>query len=133
MRNVIQQTVVLPASAETLYQMYLDPKEHEAVTGDPVTIAAQSGAPFSAFGGALSGTMLAFDPHNTIVQSWRSRQFHESDPDSTLGRYVADDAAGGRIHLIHLDVPDHDYEGVTEGWQRYYWTPWKAYLESKTP
>ena len=25
---------------------------------------------------------------------------------------------------------DHDYDGVTEGWDKYYWKPWRAYLES---
>ena len=29
----------------------------------------------------------------------------------------------GRIDLIHLDVPDQDYEGVFQGWEKYYWTP----------
>ena len=33
MRNVIRQTVVLPASAEALFEMYLDPSAHEAITG----------------------------------------------------------------------------------------------------
>jgi hypothetical protein len=25
-------------------------------------------------------------------------------------------------------VADHDVEGVTEGWKKYYWDPWRAYL-----
>ncbi len=33
MRNVIRQSVVLPAPADRLFQMYLDPQTHGAITG----------------------------------------------------------------------------------------------------
>jgi len=23
---------------------------------------------------------------------------------------------------------EHDYKGVTEGWEKFYWTPWRDYL-----
>ena len=132
MRSVIQQSVTLHASAVALYEMYLDPAEHAAITGAPVTIAAESGANFSAFGEALSGAILALIPGQLIVQSWRSTEFHDDDADSTLILSFSDTDSGGRIDLVHLGVPDHDYAGVTEGWQKYYWSPWKAYLDART-
>ncbi len=131
MRNVIQQSVVLPASAESLFQMYLDPAAHAAITGNAVTIGAEPGAAFSAFGGQLSGTILAVVRPRLIVQAWRSTKFHAVDPDSTLIlSFTPDDfdATHGRIDLVHLDVPDHDFQDVTEGWPKYYWTPWREYL-----
>jgi hypothetical protein len=36
---------------------------------------------------------------------------------------------GGRIDLLHLDVPEVDYRGVTQGWDKFYWIPWKQYLK----
>ena len=51
MRSVIQQSVVLPAAPEVLFDMYLDPEQHAAFTGHPVTIGAETGAGFSAFDG----------------------------------------------------------------------------------
>ena len=33
MPKTIQQTVTLPAPAEELYRMYVDPKRHAAITG----------------------------------------------------------------------------------------------------
>jgi hypothetical protein len=33
MRTVIRQTVVLPASAQELFEMYLDSSAHQAITG----------------------------------------------------------------------------------------------------
>jgi len=63
-----------------------------------------------------------------IIQSWRSNAFKAEDPDSTLILSFTPVGDAGRIDLIHLDVPDHDYDGVTQGWENYYWAPWRAYL-----
>lgn len=128
MRNVIRQTVVLPASAETLFDMYLDPAAHQAITGAPVDIGDERGSKFKAFDGALTGTILEVLKPRLIIQSWRSKVFKAEDPDSTLILSFTPESDEGRIDLIHLDVPDHDYDGVTQGWEKYYWAPWRAYL-----
>ena len=131
MRSVITQTIVLPAPAEALFKMYLNAIEHEAITGAPVTIGETRGAEFRAFGGALSGTMVAVVSPILIVQSWRSTEFKPTDPDSTLILGFKSEGDSGQINLIHIDVPDHDYDGVSEGWEKYYWTPWREYIARK--
>lgn len=138
MRSVIGQSVVLPAPAEALYAMYLDPAAHGAITGAAVTIGDQRGAEFHAFDGMLTGTILEAVAPRLIVQSWRSAHFKTEDADSTLilSFSVPADAAGregtqGRIDLVHLDVPQHDYDAVVAGWEKYYWTPWRKHLSSK--
>jgi len=27
-----------------------------------------------------------------------------------------------------VDAVDEDFAGVSQGWEKYYWTPWRAYL-----
>jgi activator of HSP90 ATPase len=134
MRSVIRQSLTLPAPADALFDMYLDPAAHGAFTGSPVTIGADPGAEFRAFEGQLSGTILVVVRRQLIIQSWRSTKFGESDPDSTLilmfSPEVADESPG-RLDLVHLDVPRDDYDGVTAGWEKYYWTPWRSYLEGQ--
>ena len=132
MRSVIQQSIVLPASAESLFDAYLDSAKHSAFTGFPVVIGGEAGSPFEAFAGQLSGTILAVVRPRLIVQSWRSTKFNASDPDSILILAFSPDAASsaqGRIDLIHFDVPQHDYDDVVAGWSKYYWEPWRAYLQ----
>ena len=131
MRSLITQSVVLPAPAEDLCATYLDPALHAAVTGASVTVRAESGAPFRAFDGQITGTMLSVVRPRLIVQSWRSINFREADPDSTLILTFVTEGKNGRIDLIHIDVPEQDYRGVSEGWEKYYWTPWKRYLAGK--
>ena len=134
MRKIIQQSVVLPARPEALFAMYLDAAVHAVITGFPVTIGAEAGADFRAFNGQLSGTILSIVRSKLIVQSWRSTKFHDDDPDSTLVLMFTPEpetAGHGRIDLVHLDVPDHDFQDVTEGWSKYYWSPWRTYLDSQ--
>jgi uncharacterized protein YndB with AHSA1/START domain len=131
MPRTITMAVHLPASAARLYRMYLDPGKHAAFTGSPVSIAARVGAPFKAFGGALSGTILHLVPNRLIVQSWRSKEFSRADLDSTLVLSFWPDKKGARIELTHVNVADRDFAGVSEGWGKYYWTPWREYLTGK--
>jgi uncharacterized protein YndB with AHSA1/START domain len=131
MPRTITMAVHLPCSAARLYRMYLDPRQHAAFTGAPVRIAARAGAAFEAFGGALTGTILQVIPNRLIVQSWRSVKFPRRDVDSTLVLSFWPAKGGGRIELTHVNVADSDYTGVSEGWSKYYWIPWRQHLTGK--
>ena len=108
--------------------MYLDAAEHSAFSGSPVTISSQPGAAFRAFDGALSGTILQVVPKCLIVQSWRSSNWGPADLDSTLILTFLPEPDGGRIELTQVNVVDADFAGVSHGWEKFYWTPWRAYL-----
>ncbi len=131
MRNVIFKSVELPATADKLFEMYLDSTTHTAITGLDASVSAENGSAFQAFGGLLTGKMLQVVKPRLIVQAWRSVSFHETDPDSILILSFSDEGSNGRIDLVHLDVPDHDYDGVTQGWDEKYFEPWRAYLENR--
>ena len=131
MRSIIYQSVLLPAPASLLFDMYVDASQHAAFTGHPVTIGEESGCEFRAFDGMLSGTILKAVRPRLIVQSWRSLKFNDQDADSTLILSFEEQGEEGRIDLVHLDVPESDYDGVTEGWEKFYWTPWREYLNSQ--
>jgi uncharacterized protein YndB with AHSA1/START domain len=131
MPKTIQQTVTLPAPPEKLYEMYMNRKFHEALTGQPVTISRTAGSAFRAFGGMIRGKTLQAVPKHLIVQSWRAKGWKPEDLDSTLIISFWPDKAGGRVELTHVNVPEHDYDGVNEGWEKYYWTPWREYLKTK--
>ncbi len=132
MRSVIFQTFVLPASAETLYDMYLNAEEHAAFTGAPAKISQEPGSAFEAFGGLLLGAVLQVIKPRLIVQSWRSVNFADDDPDSTLIlTFTPEEDGDGRVDLLHLDVPENDFQGVSGGWESRYFTPWLSYLQNK--
>ena len=132
MLRIVKQTVVLPASPRALYAMYLSPRAHGTITGSKIQISARPGSRFRAFGGALTGRMLHTVPGRLIVQAWRSTAFHKRDLDSTLIlHFLPAGRNRGRIDLVHVNVPSHDYRGVSQGWKNYYWKPWRKVLVRK--
>jgi activator of HSP90 ATPase len=126
-KNVLV-AATLPATPERLFDMYLDPVAHAAFTGAPVTIEPRAGAAFRAFEGSLSGTILHVDPKRLIVQTWRSVNWSKDDIDSVLVLSFWAAEGGARIELAHINVADGDFAGVSHGWEKYYWTPWRLYL-----
>jgi len=121
MRTIISQSVVLPAPAESLFEMYTDPAKHAVITGAPVAITIEPGSAFQAFNGTLTGATLQIIPRRLVIQSWRSTKFNDGDPGSTLILAFTPEGTNGGIDLVHLDVPAHNYQSVVEGWETHYW------------
>ena len=128
MSKIIQQTVTFSAPPDKLYDLYMNQKLHAAITGHPVTISRIAGTRFRAFGGMVLGKTLHVVPKRLIIQSWRGKDWKSEDIDSTLIIRFLPDKAGGRFELTHVNVPEYDYNDVTEGWEKYYWKPWREYL-----
>lgn len=131
MSKPIEQRVTLPASPEELFRTYLDSVKHSRVTGAPARVSRKVGGSFTAFGGALKGRNIAIVPNRMIVQTWRSTGWKKSEHDSVLVLTFHKAPGGGKIHLVHVGVPQHDHAGVRKGWPSYYWKPWKALLAAK--
>jgi len=129
MKKIIHHRVALPAPADTLFDMYLDPLLHGAIAGGPVTISSTVGSEFRAFDGMIYGRTIAVVPKKTIVQLWRSKDWKPEDRDSIVILTFLPDGRKGNIELTHLDVPESDFDNVNKGWLDYYWKPWRAYLE----
>jgi len=128
MPKTIQQTVRFPASPEELFDSYLDPGRHATITGHPVTISTKPGSEFRAFDGMLSGRIVAVVPKRLVVQTWRSGQWKKKDADSILILAFSGDPGYGQIDLVHVNIADQDVQGVTEGWEKFYWAPWRKFL-----
>jgi predicted small metal-binding protein len=129
--KIIKQSVTLPASADRLFDMYLDPVIHGVITGEPVKISPTVGSEFRAFDGMLYGRTIAVVPKKYIVQLWRGNNWKPEDRDSILVLAFVPDGRNGKIELTHLDVPEYDFDNVNKGWLDSYWKPWRAYLEKE--
>lgn len=119
----------LPAAPARLFDMFLDPAAHAAFTGAPVIIGAEPGARFEAFSGAIGGTVLHAEPKRLIVMRWRSVNFPVESVDSVAVLTFLPAPDGARVELVHVNVPEEDFAGVSQGWEKYYWAPWRTYLE----
>jgi activator of HSP90 ATPase len=127
-RNLVV-AAALPAPPQTLFDMYLNAEAHAAFTGSPVIIEPRAGAPFRAFDGAIWGTILHVDAKRLITQTWRSVNWPEDAMDSILVLSFWPQGDGARVELVQVNVADEDFAGVSHGWEKYYWTPWREYLQ----
>ena len=129
MAKIIRQSVTLPAPPSALYDQYLDRKRHSKIIDAAVTIGRKPGAAFSAWDKSITGRILQLVPGRLIVQSWRTDDWNKSDVDSTLILSFSTERRGGRIDMIHANVPDRHAASISDGWRNFYWKPWREYLK----
>ncbi len=120
----------IPAKAETIYNAWLDSKEHALMTEAEFAIGSHEiGAMHQAFGNYITGKNLELVPFSKIVQSWRNVDFQDSDPDSILEIYLKEKDGITILTLIHSGVPEQEF-AVEQGWEDYYFAPMKNYFKA---
>lgn len=132
MATTIRQTVLLEASPHVVFEALLDSKKHSDFTGAPASISRKVGGRISAWDGYIEGKNLRIEKDKVIVQSWRTTEFTESDPDSQVMFHFSKKGDGTRLMFVHSKVPDRLAETLRQGWIDSYWVPLKAYLEPPT-
>jgi activator of HSP90 ATPase len=64
------------------------------------------------------------------VQSWRTGEFAESDPDSRVEIVLESVDGGTRLTLTHGDIPEGQAESYKSGWEEWYFAPMREYFSS---
>jgi activator of HSP90 ATPase len=123
-------TDTIPAKPEQIYQAWLDSRGHTAMTGSAAEAAATEGAPFTAWGGYISGRNLTLESGRRIVQAWRTTRFTPADPDSQIELLLEPVPEGTKLTLHHTNVPDGHAGYQAGGWQEHYFEPMKRYFGS---
>ena len=129
--KTIEQTETFKATPHDVYELLMDSEKHTKFTGAKATISREIGGSFTAYDGALSGTILELVPDSKIVETWRG-----SDEGWVAGHYstatfTLEAIDGGtRLTFVQTGVPEASYEQINQGWQTYYWPKMKEFLES---
>jgi activator of HSP90 ATPase len=123
----------LPASPRAVYEAWLSSAGHSAMTGAKAKASKKVGAAYSAWDGYIVGRNLALEPDRRIVQSWRTTEFADDDPDSTVTVALTPLGAGTRLTLRHAGVPDGQTAYENEGWREFYFEPMQAYFAREAP
>jgi activator of HSP90 ATPase len=119
---------VIPASPREIYDAWLSSRGHAQITGgQPATVSAIEGAPFSAWNGYISGRNIKLEPGRRIVQSWRTTEFADADPDSQIEILLEPVQRGTAVTLHHTNIPDRQ-TAYRKGWQDFYFEPMKTYF-----
>jgi uncharacterized protein YndB with AHSA1/START domain len=123
-------SVIIPATPEEVYHAWLSSDGHTAMTGSPAHISEDVGGDFDAWDGYIHGKNLELKPHSLIVQSWRTSEFSDDEPDSRLEISLEPIGDHTKLTLCHTGLPPHggQYE---EGWVESYFEPMKEYFSSR--
>jgi uncharacterized protein YndB with AHSA1/START domain len=121
-------TAIIPASAQDIYDTWLDSRGHSDMTGGKASMWAEIGADVSAWDGYISGRNLELVPGERIVQSWRTREFRDDHEDSVITVTLATAAGGTLLTLVHSNVPDGQTSYEQGGWQEHYFQPMQDYF-----
>ena len=128
-KTILQKVVFKNTTVETLYNLYMDAKQHSAVIGAPVKIQNKEGAAFTAYDDYISGKNLQLIPGKLIVQSWWASDWNEKEIISTFILLFEQNGTDAIVNMTHANVPDEQYKSIKEGWDQYYWNPWKEYIK----
>jgi activator of HSP90 ATPase len=86
-------------------------------TGDKVEMKAEPGTEFSLWDGSIVGKNLEFEPGKKIVQQW---YFGEQAEESIVTIKLHPHTQGTSLELRHTNIPDDDYDEITDGWDTVY-------------
>ena len=119
--------IKMKASAEKIYTTWLHSDGHSNMTGGQAVITNKVGTYFTAWDGYIKGQILELNPYSRILQSWRTTQFEDHEPDSLLEILLHDNDGLTELKLIHTNVPESG-EHYIAGWNTSYFQPMISYF-----
>lgn len=108
---------VLPAAPEEIYTALTNPLTIELWTGEPAEMTTEPGSEFSMWDGSIVGKNIEFEENKKIVQQW---YFDGQEAESIVTIKLHPDKNGTSAELRHTNIPDSDYEDMTDGWNDAY-------------
>lgn len=109
----------LGATPDQVYLALTNPATIHLWTGAPAEMSTEPGSEFSLWDGDICGKNLEFAENKKIVQQW---YFDGVTDESivTIKLHEGKRSGSTSVELIHVNIPDDDYDDLTEGWNNYY-------------
>ena len=126
--STIIQTARIGANPSDVYSALTDSKKHSAFTGHRARIG-KVGEKMSAYGGVLSGTMLALRPGKRIIQTWKSDSWPKSCAESIVDIRLERAGKGTKLTLVQSAIPASHQKDLEKGWNRHYWKALNAHFK----
>lgn len=131
----IHQQVDFPASCARVYRALTRAPEFDALTrlSDAVTLVTapgakatavsdRAGAPFTLFGGYITGRNLEVVPNRRLVQAWRAGSWDPGEY-SVVRFELKPQGSHCIVALDQRGFPDKQGPSLAYGWRVHYWEP----------
>jgi activator of HSP90 ATPase len=122
--KTIRQTVTFHATPTEVYQMVMDSRKHQSLSGEKAKISSRVGGRFTAWDSHITGINLVLKPGEKIVQAWRATGLWP-DYYSIAIFDLKKTNRGTKLRFTQIGVPPNRYSGHYRGWIETYWTPMK--------
>ena len=110
---------LINATPEEVYLALTNPLTIQLWTGEPAEMSTTPGTEFSLWDGAISGRNIEFISGKKIVQEWF---FGEQPEQSIVTIILHPHAKGTSAELRHTNIPDADFDDITQGWNENYFS-----------
>jgi activator of HSP90 ATPase len=130
MSKEFEVTTIIDAPAQDIFNAWLNSEQHSAMTGGSANVSAEIGETFIAWDGYIKGTNLDLQPGIRILQSWRTVEFSDNEPDSQIEVLFEPLGEKTKITLKHTHLPPHG-DKYEQGWIEAYFEPIKEYFAER--
>ncbi len=117
----------LPAPPEEVYLALTNPAIIQLWTGEKAEMSTEPGSEFSLWDQSILGKNLEFEKDKKIVQQW---YFNQEAP-SIVTIKLHPHKTGTSIELSHTNIPDEEYDDVTDGWNDSYFASLDEFYEEE--
>jgi len=131
MQYAFTLTTTIPASAQDIYEAWLDSLAHTEMTGGEAIMSDEVGAEVAAWDGYITGRNLELVPGERIVQSWRTSEFSDAHEDSIITVTLEAVEGGTLLTLVHSKVPEGQTSYEEGGWEVHDFEPMKEYFAKR--
>ena len=126
--KTIRQSAKFKASPHEVYEALMDSRKHSKFTDGKASISRRIGGKFTAYDGYIEGINLELVSDKKIVQSWRGSDWPEGH--YSKATFMLRKVEGGtQLTFTQTEVPEDQYDSISQGWRDYYWKPMKKMLE----
>ncbi len=114
----LKKYYIIPAPPEEVYLALTIESTIMLWTGDKALMKAEPDTEFSMWDGSIVGKNIAFEEGKKIVQQWYFGENNETPSIVTIILHAH--KQGTSAELRHTNIPDEDFEDISEGWDHSY-------------
>lgn len=117
---------IIPDSPEVVYAALTNPATIALWTGENAEMSTEPGSEFSLWEGSIVGKNITFEKNKKIIQHW---YFGDQEEDSIVTIILHEHKQGTSIELRHTNIPDEEFESISEGWTHSYFRALSEFYE----
>lgn len=104
---------IISATPEEVYLALTNELTLTLWTGAKAKMVAEVGGEFSLWEDSILGKNIELEENKKIVQQW---YFGDREEESIVTIKLHEHKRGTSVELNHVNIPEEDFENITEGW-----------------